>query len=109
MPSKPVDNDLLKELDYCKELEKTIENEPSISEIPSVKEKLNLLKELAEDTSEQLVFSKDADAQTGHKSADSSFFGYKTHIAMSEERIITAAVVTSEKKAMVWNFQNYCR
>jgi hypothetical protein len=31
--------------------------------------------------------------------ADTSFFGYKTHIAMTEERIITAAVVTSGEKA----------
>ena len=29
---------------------------------------------------------------------DSSFFGYKPHIAMSDERIITAAVVTSGEK-----------
>ena len=34
----------------------------------------------------------------GHKSADSSFFGYKTHIAMTEERLITAAVVTTGEK-----------
>ena len=32
------------------------------------------------------------------KSTDSSFFGYKTHLAMTEERIITAAVVTSGEK-----------
>lgn len=98
MPSKNVENDLNKELAYCKELEKSIENEPSLSSIPAVKEKLNLLKETANDTGEQLVFSKDTDAKTGHKSADSSFFGYKTHLAMSEERIITAAVVTSGEK-----------
>lgn len=29
---------------------------------------------------------------------DTSFFGYKTHIAMSEERIITAATVTTGEK-----------
>ena len=98
MPSKNVENDLNKELAYCKELEKSIENEPSRSSIPAVKEKLNLLKETANDTGEQLVFSKDTDAKTGHKSADSPFFGYKTHLAMSEERIITAAVVTSGEK-----------
>jgi transposase len=98
MPTKNTENDLNKELAYCRELEKCIENEPSISEIPTVKEKLNLLKETAEDTDEQLTFSKDTDAKTGHKSADSSFFGYKTHLAMSEERIITAAVVTSGEK-----------
>lgn len=98
MPKKNTDNDLEKELAYCKELEKRIENEPSISSIPSVKEKLNLLKETVEDTQENLILSKDTDAKTGHKSADSSFFGYKTHLAMTEERIITAAVVTSGEK-----------
>lgn len=34
----------------------------------------------------------------GHKNADSSFFGYKTHIAMSEERIITAETITKGEK-----------
>lgn len=98
MPEKNCDNDLEKELIYCKELEKRIENEPSISSIPAVKEKLNLLKETVEDTQENLTLSKDTDAKIGHKSAESSFFGYKTHLAMTEERIITAAVVTSGEK-----------
>lgn len=98
MPEKNTDNDLEKELAYCKELEKLIENEPSISSIPAVKEKLNLLKETVEDTQENLTLSKDTDAKTGHKSAESSFFGYKTHLAMTEERIITAAIVTSGEK-----------
>jgi len=98
MPQKNDSNDLEKELDYCKELEKTIESEEVLREIPSVKEKLNLLKETVEDTREHYTLSKDPDARTGHKSADSSFFGYKTHLAMSEERIITAAVVTSGEK-----------
>lgn len=84
MPEKNTENDLEKELAYCKELEKRIENEPSISSIPAVKEKLNLLKETVEDTQENLTLSKDTDAKTGHKSADSSFFGYKTHLAMTE-------------------------
>lgn len=98
MPIKNTDNDLEKELTYCKELETRIENEPSISSIPAVKEKLNLLKETVEDTQENLTLSKDTDAKIGHKSAESSFFGYKTHLAMTEERIITAAVVTSGEK-----------
>lgn len=98
MPEKNTENDLEKELAYCKELEKRIENDPSISTIPAVKEKLNLLKETVEDTQENLILSKDTDAKTGHKSAESSFFGYKTHLAMTEERIITAAVVTSGEK-----------
>jgi hypothetical protein len=63
-----------------------------------VKEKLNLLKETIEDTQDHFTLSKDPDARTGHKTQDSSFFGYKTHLAMTEERIITAAVVTSGEK-----------
>jgi transposase len=98
MPEKNSDNDLEKELAYCKELKKRIEVEQTISSIPAIKEKLNLLKETIEDTQENYTLSKDTDAKTGHKSADSSFFGYKTHLAMTEERIITAAVVTSGEK-----------
>ena len=43
-------------------------------------------------------YSNDPDARVGHKTADSSFFGYKTHIAMTEERIITAAIITTGEK-----------
>jgi hypothetical protein len=98
MPKKNEDNDLERELAYCKELEKHVEKEESMCSIPAVKEKLNLLKETIEDAQENLTLSKDTDAKTGHKSAESSFFGYKTHLAMTEERIITAAVVTSGEK-----------
>lgn len=57
-----------------------------------------MLEESVNDGPEHIETSRDADAKTGHKTADSSFFGYKTHIAMSEERIITAATVTSGEK-----------
>ncbi len=36
----------------------------------------------------------DKDARFGHKTATTSFFGYKTHLGMSEDRIITAVEVT---------------
>jgi len=98
MPEKNASDDLEKELAYCRELEKRIETDQTLSLIPAVKEKLNLLKETVADTQENYTLSKDMDAKTGHKSADSSFFGYKTHLAMTEERIITAAVVTSGEK-----------
>lgn len=98
MPEKNEGDDLQKEIAYCKELKKLIESDQTLGLIPAVKEKLNLLKETVEDTQDNLLFSKDTDAKTGHKSAVSSFFGYKTHIAMTEERIITAAVVTSGEK-----------
>jgi transposase len=98
MPEKNNSDELEKELTYCKELERVIEKEQALRGIPAVKEKLNLLKETIEDTQENFTLSKDTDAKTGHKSADSSFFGYKTHLAMTQERIITAAIVTSGEK-----------
>ena len=100
MPVKNNSNDLEKEISYSKELETLLEASPTTSEVPSIKEKLNLLKESIDDIEHhrQEVVSKDMDAKIGHKSADSSFFGFKTHLAMTEERIITAAVVTSGEK-----------
>jgi transposase len=98
MPKKNEDNDLEQELLYCDLLEKAIESDEVLGSFPKVKEKLNLLKETIEDTQDHFTLSKDPDARTGHKTQDSSFFGFKTHIAMTEERIITAAVVTSGEK-----------
>jgi transposase len=98
MPKKNEDNDLEHELSYCGKLEMEIESDEVLRSMPKVKEKLNLLKETIEDTRDHYTLSKDPDARTGHKTADTSFFGFKTHIAMTEERIITAAVVTSGEK-----------
>lgn len=98
MPKKNEDNDLKHELQYCDKLEKAIESDEVLRSLPKVKEKLNLLKETIEDTQDHYTLSRDPDARIGHKTEDSSFFGFKTHIAMTEERIITAAVVTSGEK-----------
>lgn len=100
MPTKNDCNDLGKEMIYSKELETLLEASPTISEVPWVKEKLNLLKESIDDIEQhqQEVVSKDMDAKIGHKSADSSFFGFKSHLAMTQERIITGAVITSGEK-----------
>lgn len=97
-PSK-VNNGILEdEIKYCEKLISVVKENEIISSYPSVKEKINMLKELVDDDIEQLRMSKDADAKVGHKTADTSFFGYKTHIAMTEERIITAATVTTGEK-----------
>ena len=98
MPKKNEENDLEQELSYCGRLEKEIESDEVLRSMPKVKEKLNMLKETIEDTKDHYTLSKDPDARTGHKTPDTSFFGFKTHIAMTEERIITAAVVTSAEK-----------
>lgn len=98
-PPKTTMDDLGDELDYCQKVIEAVEKEEIIREYPNVKEKLNYLKEIVEDHQEHLQMSQDPDARVGHKTADSSFFGYKTHIAMSEERIITAAVITTGEKS----------
>lgn len=98
MPAKPTGNDLEQELAYCQTLAETIEENPALTVYSTVAEKLNLLKEAVADDREHIQMSKDEDARIGHKSAESAFFGYKTHLAMTEERIITAAVVTSGEK-----------
>jgi hypothetical protein len=97
-PSKTTTDVLEDEIEYCQKLIDVIEKEEKLSHYPKVKEKINLLKETLIDDIEHLQISQDEDAKIGHKTADSSFFGYKTHIAMSEERIITAATVTTDEK-----------
>lgn len=102
-PSKNTVDDLECEIKYCKELIEIIEKNEGISSYPKVREKLNILNEILEDDIQHIQASADADARIGHKSVDSSFFGYKTHIAMTEERIITAATITTGEKMMVKN------
>jgi IS5 family transposase len=97
-PAKNTSNVLEDEIAYCQKLIDIIEAEGGVCALPKIKEPLNLLKETVADDLEQLRISEDQDAMVGHKSADSSFFGYKTHIAMTEERIITAAIVTTGEK-----------
>jgi IS5 family transposase len=98
-PPKTTTDELADKLDYCQKVIDAVEKEEAIREYPKVKEKLNYLKEIVEDHHEHLQLSNDPDARVGHKTADSSFFGYKTHIAMNEERIITAAVITTGEKS----------
>jgi hypothetical protein len=98
LPVKNTSDVLEDEITYCQKLIDVIEAEGGVCALPKIKEPLNLLKETVADDLEQLQISQDRDAKVGHKSADSSFFGYKTHIAMTEERMITAAKVTTGEK-----------
>lgn len=97
-PSKNTSDVLEDEIAYCQKLIEVVEAEGGVCALPKIKEPLNLLKETVADDLDQLRISEDQDAMVGHKSADSSFFGYKTHMAMTEERIITAAMVTTGEK-----------
>ncbi len=99
MPKKREATGLLEDqITYTKELLEVLKEDGRFEKIPSIKEQIEFLKETMEDTEIELEYSKDQDAKIGHKTADTSFFGYKTHIAMTPERIITAAKVTSGEK-----------
>ena len=97
MPEKYEGTDLEKEVAYIETLVEHVSKLP-VAMFAAVSEKLNLLKEKLDDVKDHYDVSKDGDARTGHKTQDSSFFGYKTHIAINQERIITAATVTSGEK-----------
>ncbi len=94
-PSKITSSEVKDELTYIEQVISVVEKKAHLVHIPAIKEKLNELKEVVEDYSEHLHFSTDSDARVGHKIADSSFIRYKTHLAMNDERIITAAVITT--------------
>ena len=98
-PQKPTGAELDKEITYCESLIDIVQKHKVLPAITNVQEKVNLLQEILDDNLEQIKVQNDPDARVGHKTADTSFFGYKTHLAMTNERIITAAVITSGEKS----------
>ena len=99
MPKKRENTGLLEDqIEYTKELLALLRDDGRFEQLTNVREQMEMLRETMEDTEIELEYSKDRDARIGHKTADTSFFGYKTHIAMTPERIITAATVTSGEK-----------
>jgi transposase len=84
-------------LHYLTELTDILENKLPDAE-GSLLEKMNIVKQIVED--ERLLTNKgiqsaiEPDARFGRKSKSKSFYGYKNHLAMTEEEIITAIHVT---------------
>lgn len=99
LPVRPqADSKLSEVLDYSYQLIDYVKADQNLSHYPKVSESLNILEETIDDTLENRCISADKEARVGHKTTDSSFYGYKTHLAMTEERIITAAVVTTGER-----------
>lgn len=99
MPKKRESSGLLEDqIKYTKELLDVLKDDGRFEKLPGIKEQIDYLEETMNDTEIELEYSKDQDAKIGHKTADTSFFGYKTHIAMTPERIITAATITTGEK-----------
>lgn len=98
LPEKYEGGDLEKAMSYAESLVAAVSEMP-LSRLGAVSKRLNLLKEAIDDIRDHFESSADPDARTGHKSEDDEFFGYKTHIAINQERLVTAAVVTSGEAA----------
>ena len=96
MPTKPRNDADLKEcMEYGKKIVSYIKSEDKLQTNIALQEKARYVEELIEDNLEELQLSSEPDAKVGHKSVDTSFFGFKNHLAINEERIITAATVTT--------------
>jgi hypothetical protein len=98
LPVRNTDDDLDHEPDYTRRLLNIISSNEMLVNIPKVRERLNMPKEVLSGIEDHCTTSEDSDARIGHRSEDSSFFGCKTRTGMSDERIITAATVTSGEK-----------
>ena len=98
LPLANHDNNLKNELVASEALIEFVLSDAMLSNNPALQESINYLTEAVEDVHCHHAISHDREARTGHKSAETSFFGYKTHLAMSSERIITAAIVTTGEK-----------
>lgn len=98
MPQKYEGTNLKKELDYIKGLVQFVSSQPILTVQENISEGASLLKEMVEDIEDHYTLSNDPEARVGHKSADTEFYGYKTHIAMTPERVIVAATMTTGEK-----------
>ena len=100
-PEKPsIEADLSEEIDYTYRLLESIKMGVEQSENQKIKELYKRIKELLDsDRIRQIRSKDDEDARFGHKTPTSTFYGYKTHIAMSDDRIITGIEVTDGSKS----------
>ena len=97
-PAKISGGNIEDHLAYCMKLISVVDADERMQFYESIRVASNYLREMLDDNLEHLCTSVDEDAKVGHKTADSEFFGFKTHLAMTQERIITAAIVTSGEK-----------
>lgn len=99
MPRKYEGVDLKKEMKYVNELVNFLSSEPRLMSYEDIVDRIEIVNETVDDIRDHYTTSCDKDARIGHKSADTEFFGYKTHIAMTTERLVAAATVTSGEKS----------
>lgn len=100
-PEKPaVEAELTEEIAYTKQLLDAIKDGVESSSKREIKELYQRISELlSSDRIREIRSKDDEDARFGHKTPTHTFFGYKTHMAMSDDRIITGIEVTDGSQA----------
>ena len=96
-PAKPLDTATLdEEIQYTKELIKKIGEKINSKTEEKIIKRYNKVKEMLESKKiNEIQSTSDEDAKQGYKSEDNDFFGYKNHVAMTEDRIVTGLEITS--------------
>ena len=96
-PTKPDETATLEEeIEYTKKLVEAIQNKMTEKTDKKIQKKLEKVENMLKDEKIKKIQSAvDIDAKKGYKSEENDFFGYKNHIAMTPERIVTAIEVTS--------------
>ena len=95
-PDKPsLEADISEEIAYTNELLANIQDDIEQISNEEIKKMYQHIKKLLDTDQIRKIRSKDdEDARFGYKTPTKKFFGYKTHLAMSEDRIITGIKVT---------------
>ncbi|MDR2911150.1 MAG: IS1182 family transposase [Bacteroidales bacterium] len=96
-PEKPeITSDLNEEIAYSRKLIDSIKQMVDVSGSDKSRKMVRRVENLLKDDKiKDIQSAVDKDAKLGYKSEENSFFGYKTHIAMTDERIISAIEVTT--------------
>lgn len=95
-PEKPsLEAGLDEEIVYTKKLLQVLEEDIAACGDQKIQKIAKKIKELLDNEQIREIRSKDdKDARFGHKTATSTFYGYKNHMAMTEERLIAGISVT---------------
>ncbi len=95
-PEKPsVEAGLDEEITYTQELLSAVKEGVADSGDRKMQKLFNRMQELLETEKIREIRSQnDEDARFGHKTPTSTFYGYKNHLAMTEERLIAGISVT---------------
>ena len=104
-PEKPVIEDTVEdEIEYTKKLVAVTENK---LKSPKAIKQLERIKEmLAKPNLIEIQNKNDEEARIGHKAENKDFFGYKNHIAITEnEQLITALEVTNGNESDTKSFE----